>query len=49
MGLAFVAWTRTASWERMAFLSLPPLEDFLAVRFSKEFRARESFEAWAEA
>ena len=48
MGLAFVAWTRTTSWERMAFLSLPPLEDFLAVRFSKEFRARESFEAWAD-
>ena len=45
MGLAFVAWTRSTSWERMAFVSLPPLEDFLAVRFSKEFRARESFEA----
>ena len=39
MGLAFVAWTRSTSWERMAFVSL---------RFAKEFRARESFEAWAD-
>ena len=48
MGLAFVAWTRTTAWERMAFVALPPVEDFLAVRFSREFRAREVFEVWAD-
>jgi len=48
MGLAFVAWTRTTAWEKMAFVALPPIEDFLAVRFSKEFRARVSFEVWAD-
>jgi hypothetical protein len=48
MGLAFVAWTRTTAWERMAFVALPPIEDFLAVRFSREFRAREVFEVWAD-
>ena len=48
MGLAFVAWTRATAWQRMAFVALPPIEDFLAVRFSKEFHAREAFEAWAD-
>jgi hypothetical protein len=47
MGLAFVAWTRTTAWERTAFVALPPIEDFLAVRFSREFRAHEVFEDWA--
>ena len=32
----------------MAFVALPPIEDFLAVRFSREFRAREVFEVWAD-
>ena len=48
MGLAFVAWTRVTSWDRMAFVALPPIEDFLAARFSNEFRAREAFESWAD-
>ena len=48
MGLAFVAWTRTAMWQRTAFMALPPIEDFLAVRLSKEFGARAIFEAWAD-
>ena len=48
MGLAFVAWTRTTAWKRMAFAALPPIEDFLAVRFSREFRAREDFEVWGD-
>ena len=33
---------------QMAFVALPPIEDFLAARFSKEFRAREAFESWAD-
>ena len=48
MGLAFVAWTRTSCWERMAFFALPPLEDFVALRFPKEFHARSRFEPWAD-
>ena len=48
MGLAFVVWMRATAGEKMAFVTLPPIEDFLAVRFSKEFRARESFEVWAD-
>ena len=27
---------------------LPPIEDFWTARFSKEFRAREAFESWAD-
>ena len=48
MGLAFVAWTRVTAWNRMAFMALPPIEDCWAARFSKEFRAREAFESWAD-
>ena len=29
-------------------MALPPIEDFLAVGFSREFRGREVFEAWAD-
>ena len=48
MGLAFVAWTRSTSWVRTAFQALPPIQDFLAARFSKEFTARSSFETRAD-
>ena len=34
LGLAFGAWTRTTKWAKTAFQSLPPFEEFLAVRFS---------------
>ena len=48
LGLAFVAWTRATSWAKVAFQALPPLEDFLAVRLTKDFQARESFEIQAD-
>ena len=48
VGWAFVAWTRATSWKRVAFRSLPPVDDFLAVRQRKEFHARSLFEAKAD-
>jgi len=48
MGLAFVAWTRSTCWKRTAFLALPPMQEFLAVRLSREFRSRCAFEVWAD-
>ena len=48
VGWAFVAWTRATSWKRVAFRSLPPVDDFLAVRQRKEFQARSLFEAKAD-
>ena len=44
LGLAFVAWTRATLWEKMAFHKLPPLEDFVAARLTREFEARSQFE-----
>ena len=44
-GLAFVACTRVTDWDRMGFRNLPAFGDFLAVRGSKLFKARSSFEA----
>ena len=49
LGLAFAAWTRATSWEKNAFHKLPPLEDFIATRLTKEFVARTAFEAEADA
>ena len=43
-GLAFVAWTRTESFDRLAFKSLPGLLDFLECRQHKDFKQREHFE-----
>jgi len=48
LGLAFVAWTRVTKWSKIAFQSLPPLEEFLAVRLTKEFQLREAFETLAD-
>jgi hypothetical protein len=48
LGLAFVAWTRATTWAKMAFQALPPLEDFLAVRLTKDFQTRETFEIQAD-
>ena len=48
LGLAFVAWTRTTTWSRMAFHKLPPFADFLAARLSREFSARTEFEHKAD-
>ena len=48
LGLAFVAWTRATKWAKVAFQSLPPLEEFLAVRLGKEFVLRRDFEARAD-
>ena len=47
-GLAFVGWTRVTKWARMAFVALPPLGDFYAVRLTKGFQQREQFEACAD-
>ena len=49
LGLAFVAWTRAQCWGRMAFHKLPPIKDFLAARATREFTARATFEAKADA
>lgn len=49
MGIAFVAWTRVTTWQRLAFRNLPQFADFLAVRQTKDFQLRESFESWADA
>ena len=43
-GLAFVAWTRTESFERLAFRDLPPLLQFFECRQRKDFKRREKFE-----
>ena len=48
LGLAFVVWTRATMWSNVAFQSLPPLEEFLAVRLSREFQVREAFETKAD-
>lgn len=48
LGLAFVAWTRATKWSKVAFQSIPPLEEFLAVRLSREFQLRETFETKAD-
>ena len=49
MGLAFVAWTRVTTWQRVALRNLPQFADFLAVRQTKDFKLRENFESWADA
>lgn len=43
-GLAFVAWTRTESFDRLAFKSLPSLLHFFECRQHKDFKLREKFE-----
>ena len=48
LGLAFVAWTRATRWEKMAFHKLPPLEEFIAARLTREFAARSNFESKAD-
>ncbi len=48
LGLAFVAWTRATKWSKVTFQSLPPLEEFLAVRLAREFILRKEFEARAD-
>ena len=48
MGLAFVAWTRATKWSKIAFESLPPLDDFLSVRLQADFKNRARFEADAD-
>ena len=48
LGLAFVAWTRAQCWEHMAFHKLPPIEDFVAARLTRDFEARSAFEAKAD-
>ena len=48
VGLPFVGWTRATSWAKVAFQALPPLEQFLAVRTTREFDIRKDFEARAD-
>ena len=48
-GLAFVGWTRATTWSKVAFQSLPPLEEFLAIRLQQDFKARSTFESTADA
>jgi hypothetical protein len=43
-GFAFVAWTRTESFDRLAFKSLPRLLHFFECRQHKDFKLRENFE-----
>ncbi len=43
-GLAFVAWTRTESFDRLAFRRLPSLLQFFECRQQKDFKQRETFE-----
>ena len=43
-GLAFVAWTRTESFDRLAFRRLPSLLQFFECRQHKDFKQRETFE-----
>ena len=47
-GLPFVGWTRATKWARVAFHGLPALEEFLAVRTTKEFQVRSDFERHAD-
>ena len=47
-GLAFVGWTRATTWGRVAFHGLPALEEFLAVRQTKDFKVRGEFETHAD-
>ena len=47
-GIAFVAWTRAVTWSRVAFRSLPPREQFMAIRNRPEFKRRQEFEEWAD-
>ena len=47
-GLPFVGFTRATSWSRVAFHGLPPLQEFINVRNSKEFRIRTMFESLAD-
>jgi len=47
-GLAFVGWTRATTWAKVAFQSLPPFEDFLAIRLQQDFKARTFFESTAD-
>jgi len=48
-GLPFVGWTRATLWSQVAFHGLPSLEEFLAVRSTKEFKVRGDFERAADA
>jgi hypothetical protein len=47
-GVAFVAWTRAETWSRVAFRSLPPLQQFMDIRKRPEFKRRQDFEEWAD-
>ena len=46
-GLAFVAWTRAESSDRLAFRDLPPLLDLFERRQHKDFKQREKFDTQA--
>ena len=48
MGLAFVGWTRATKWSKIAFQSLPPIDDFLSVRLQADFKHRTTFEREAD-
>ena len=44
LGLAFVAFTRSKSWDRQFFNRLPPLESFIKVRTTQAFEWRRVIE-----
>ena len=48
LGLAFVGWTRATTWTKIAFESLPPLDQFLAMRQQPAFKSRCCFEEKAD-
>ena len=48
LGLAFVGWTRATAWAKVAFINLPPLDQFLAMRIQPAFKSRCIFEENAD-
>ncbi len=49
LGVPFVGWTRTESFDKWACRKLPDIGEFVKVRKEcKVFKAREAFEAWAD-
>ena len=48
LGIACVVCTRATTWAQFAVQSLPPREEFLAVRLGKEFELRRDVESMAD-
>ena len=48
LGSAFVGWTRATTWSKITFESLPPLDQFRAMRQRPAFKSRYCFEEKAD-